>query len=178
MSLSGGFRVHGGFGDLGEQLVGCLFFIEGRLEQLSHIVEAERVCPGDHRAVPADFIVLDGLCPGNQSRIKSIGALELLHNLLALLDDAEDRIAGLLLRRSFDKLEYLSQPLDMSFALTLMGLKCLLQVERVSSLSHFRKRIEYLLLREVDVFERFIEKSLRFGSLEHSPSGDDCYLNE
>src|SRR6202171_1547557 len=53
----------------GQLLVGCLFLIEGLLQNTGAIVAAKLLRPGDQAAVARDLIVLGGLRGVDQSRI-------------------------------------------------------------------------------------------------------------
>ena len=67
--------------------------------------------------------MLDGLRGREQSCIERWRALVLLHDLLALFDEAHDRVAGLALRRLVDGLENLLEPFDVTFGLALVFLE-------------------------------------------------------
>src|SRR3954447_22117514 len=64
-----GHLVDGGFGELGEELVGFAFFVEGLLEEFGGLVLAEHFGVGAHGAVAGDFVVFDALSGGDEGGI-------------------------------------------------------------------------------------------------------------
>ena len=69
---SGGLSplIDGGFGDIGQRFVRRLFFLESVLQERDGVLKTKLLRPGDQRAIPGYFIVLDGLGRGEQSGIK------------------------------------------------------------------------------------------------------------
>src|SRR5687767_9616917 len=51
----GGFDVDAALGELGQELVGLAFLVEGLLEQLGRLVVADELGPGADRAVAGDL---------------------------------------------------------------------------------------------------------------------------
>ena len=85
--------------------------------------------------------------------VERLRALEILHDLLGLVDDPEDRLAGLAARRPTQLFEHLVEALDVAFRLVAMSLESLLKFGRRGFLGHFGQGAQNLLLGEVDILE-------------------------
>src|SRR5690554_6864355 len=85
-----------GFADrhLRQLLVGGLFLGQCLLEQWHGFVHAELLGPGSQRTVASNFVMLYCLRRGYETRVEGNGALEVLHDRLAFLDDPKDGVAG------------------------------------------------------------------------------------
>src|SRR5688572_22205760 len=99
---SGGFLVDGALGELAQQLVSLLLFLEGLIEQPCRIAHAELRCPSLERAVAANLVMLDGLGGIDQTGVESLAVGEVLHHLLAFLDDPLHGLARFSARRLAD----------------------------------------------------------------------------
>src|SRR5690554_3837031 len=99
MPRSGGFchLVCRGIGKSRQVLVGLRLFLQRLVEQLDDVLLAKNLSPALQRAVAGDLVMLDSLSGRDQAGIKSRGALELFHDLFALVDDAFNRGACLAL---------------------------------------------------------------------------------
>src|SRR5690606_32806226 len=111
-----------------------------------------------HRAVAGDLIMLDGLRGGDEAGIEGIGALRLVHDLLALGDDAFDGLARHAGNAFVHQLEHLFKTLDVVLGLLFVLLERLSQLGRVRLLGHFRQRFEDGLLSGVHVLEEVCEE--------------------
>src|SRR5574337_10800 len=153
-------------GEPGQKLVGFDLLLQRLVEEVRGLFHAKFVGPGLERPVAGDFIVLHGLPGSDERRIERVGALELVHEFLGLVDDAEDRLAGLAARGLSHLLENLVEALDVLFGRVAMGLESVLELRRHRLLGHFRQGSQNLLLREIDVLQRLGEKILeRIGGL-------------
>src|SRR3546814_2055107 len=88
---SGRLAVHRALGELGEEHVGLLLLLQGLVKQLGGLVHAELLRPRLEGAVAGDPVMLDGLGSGDQPGVEHLAALEVVHDLLAFLDDPLDR---------------------------------------------------------------------------------------
>src|SRR5690242_6367185 len=102
--------------------------------------------------------MLDRLGGRDETRVESRLALVLLHDLLAFLDDAEDCVAGLSLRLRVDLVEYLLEAFDVLLGLIFVFCEGGAQLLRLGRLGHLGQSSEDLLLGEVDVLQRVVEK--------------------
>src|SRR5690606_1824056 len=109
-------------------LVGLRLFLQRLIEQLHDVLLAKDLSPALQRAVAGDLVVLDSLGGRDQTGIKSRGALELFHDLFALVEDAFNRGAGLALSALAEDLENLLEALDLAFRLVLVLLEGRLQL--------------------------------------------------
>src|SRR5680860_283092 len=87
-SALSGLAIEFAFGKLGQELVGGVLLVERLLQKRYDILHPELLCPGDHRAVAGDLVMLDGLRVGDHAGIEHVGILGVLHVLLALFKDA------------------------------------------------------------------------------------------
>ena len=83
--------------------------------------------------------MLDGLCRGNHAGIERLGTLVLFHDLLALVEEALHRLAGLAARRFVDQFENLLKALDLAFGLAVMLFERRTQLVGVRRLRHLRQ---------------------------------------
>ena len=102
--------------------------------------------------------MLDGLRAGQQTGVERRRPLELLDHLLALVDEAVDRLALLAFRRLLDHREHLLQAIDLALRFPLVLRERLAQVGGLRRLRHLGQRGEDLLLGVVDVLERVVEE--------------------
>ena len=102
--------------------------------------------------------MLDGLRRGEQAGIERLGALVLVHDLLALVENAHDGIAGLAAGRLVEQFENLLEALDLAFGLVVMLLERGAQLVGGGRLRHLRQRLQDLLFGEVDVLQRIEEQ--------------------
>src|SRR6185437_12465468 len=114
------------------------------------ILEPKLPRPCLQRAIAADLVMLNRLRRCEKPGIKRLAAGELFHNLLAFLDHADDRIACFAARWLADELEHLVEALHMALGLLAVRFKGLLELLRICLLGHLGKRLEDLLLREVN----------------------------
>src|SRR5581483_10091947 len=94
----------------------------------------------------------------DEARIERRRALELLHHLFGFLDDAENGVAGLAVRLLLDRREDLLQPLDVAFGFFGVLLKGRFEVLVLRGLRQLGDRSDELLLGEIDVLQRLVEK--------------------
>lgn len=83
--------------------------------------------------------MFDRLRRRKETGIEGGRALEFLHNLLALLDDAHDGIASLASRRFADFLKHLFESSHVLFGLGLMFLEGGVEILGLGRLRHFRQ---------------------------------------
>jgi hypothetical protein len=95
--------------------------------------------------------MLDRLRGGQEACVQSGRILELLHHLLAFLDDADDGVAGLPARRLVDFFEHLLEPRDVLVSLGLVEFE-------LCGLRHLGKGAQDFLLSKVDVLEHFVKQ--------------------
>ena len=112
--------------------------------------------------------MLDRLRARQKAGVEGRGSLVFLHDLLALFDEADDRVAGLPLRLGVDHLEHLFQPFDVGFGFALVLLEGGAQFLGLRGLGHLGKRGEDLLLGEIDVLQGVVEQRVELlGLLGH-----------
>lgn len=99
------------FGNLGEEPVGVLFFLEIRFEKIDGVVHPELLAPRDQRAVARDLVMLHGLGSRQDSGVADFLVGDLGGEPVGLLDDAFDGIATLALSRHVAHLEHLLEAL-------------------------------------------------------------------
>src|SRR5215204_6417234 len=85
---SGRLAVHPRLGELGQLLVGALFFLEDAVEDAGAVRTAELLRPGRERAVASDLVMLDRLGGGEQRRVEDLRIVGVADDLLGLLDEA------------------------------------------------------------------------------------------
>jgi len=122
--------------ELGERFVGLLFLAERCLQKLHRLVQAELRRPGLQGPVAGDLVMLDRLCRSKKAGIERRRALEFLHDLLALFDNAHDGVAGLAAGRLVDLLENLLKPRHVLFGLGLVLLEGGFKVLGLGGLGH------------------------------------------
>src|SRR3954465_239036 len=147
---------HGG-GELGQGVIGRLFLVQRRLQQLCRVLHAELLGPGAQRAVAGDFVMLDRLRGCEQAGVERRSVLELLHDLGAFIGDAVDRFARLATGRLAQHLEDLVQTFDLALSLAQMLVEGRRELLRVGSLGHLGQGLDDLVLGEIDVLERLQE---------------------
>src|SRR3954447_25584150 len=175
ISLCGpvGLRICAGFRQLRQKLIGFLLFSERLVEELDRVTHVEVSRPSAQRAVARDFIVLDRLAGGDQTGIEGVTVPKVLHDLLSLLDDAFDRLAGL--SRSFlaEHFEHLFQALDMTFRLLAMLQERFFKVLGFGRFRHFGQRAHDGLFGVIDVLQRRHKKIVE-GLLGHERTPHWC----
>src|SRR3954471_547646 len=110
----GSGRVDGILGQVGEQLVGVLLLNERLLDQTLGFREPQLLGPGEQGAVAGDLVMLHRLSRCNQTRIRSLAALELLEDLLTFLNDALNGLALDTLGLLTHELKHLLEALHLS----------------------------------------------------------------
>src|SRR5216683_7712067 len=113
-------EIHGGFRERGQAFVGFLLLLQGLIQQPHGVLHSELLRPLLQRAVARDFVMLDGLGRGQHAGIERLAALVLVHDLLALVEDALDGVTGLAARRLVDQFENLLEAFDLAFGLAEM----------------------------------------------------------
>src|SRR5713226_7634880 len=116
-------EVDRGFREGRQALVGLLFLLQGLIQQPDRVFHAELRGPLLQGTVAGDFVMLDGLRRGKHAGIECLAALVLVHDLLALVEDALDRVAGLAARRLVEQFEDLFETLHLTFGLAMMLLE-------------------------------------------------------
>src|SRR3954454_9490175 len=123
-----------------------LFLIEAQLEEVddlqatqlllvNHAASTDVVRPGDERAIAGDFVALDGLCRREHRGIADIFVLNLADEVLALLNQAEDRLTGHPLWSLTQSAKDLFQAFDLFLCLLEMVLEVVEQC-RIDPLAH------------------------------------------
>ncbi len=95
----GSFGVDGAAGELGERFIRLLLLGQGLVDEFDGVLHAQLGCQGFQRAVTGNFVVLDSLSRGEQSRIESGRVTVLFNYLLSFIDDTLDSIALFAARR-------------------------------------------------------------------------------
>src|SRR3954465_7199149 len=146
---------------LGQQRVGLLLLGQGRVEQPLDLVQPDQLRPAAQRAVARDLVVLDRLRRRDQARVQRRAAGELLHHLLAFLEDALDRFArhalGLLAQEPEDLLEAPDLLLGLAAVRVERGLELLM----LCHAGQLRQGLQYLVLGEVDALHGMEEQALQ-----------------
>jgi hypothetical protein len=120
-----------GFRNLRQRRIGLVFFVERLIEQPNRVVQAEFLRLGLQRTVSRDLIMLDRLHRRQQAGIERRRALVFLHDLGALIGDADNGVAGLGLRPFVYHAENLFKPRDMAFRLAVVLFEGLFQIGRL-----------------------------------------------
>ena len=95
-----------------------------------------------------------------------------VHDLLALIENALDRVAFLAARGLAELLEDLLESLDLALGLVMMPFKRRPQLIRVGRLRHFRQGLQNLFFRVVDIFQRIEKKFVEvFSAMSFSNVG-------
>src|SRR3954471_4592538 len=150
-----------GLAQLGQQRVGRLLLGQGRVEQPLDLVQPDQLRPAAQRAVARDLLVLDRLRRRDQAGVERRAAGELLHHLLAFLQDALDGLArhalGLLAQEPEDLLE----ALDLLFRLAAVLLERGLELLVLGGAGHLRQGFQYLVFGVVDILGGVQEQALQ-----------------
>src|SRR5712692_6323778 len=151
-------EVHCGFRERRQTRVGLLLLLQGLVQQPGGVFHAELGGPLFQRAITGNFVVLDRLRGGKHAGVKRLAALVLVHDLLALVEDALDRVAGLAARRLVEQFENLLEALDLAFGLAVMLFERRTQLVGLSGLRHFRQRLQNLLFGVINVLQGIEEE--------------------
>src|SRR4051794_40985456 len=119
--------------------------------------------------------MLHGLSRRDQTRVRSLAALKLAQDLLALLNDALNGLARNAFGPLAHKLEHLLETLHLTLGLPEMHGERALEFLGLSGFRHLRQGFQDGVLREVGVFELVDEKGLEvfFSHGSISWSGSD-----
>src|SRR5215207_10004663 len=158
--LSCGSGVDGILSQVGEQLVRVLLLNERLLEQTLRFREPQLLGPGEQGAVAGDLVMLHRLSRRNQTRIRSLAALERLQDLLALLDDALNGLAFDTLGLLAHDLKHPLQALHLSLGFSQVNGECAPKLIRLGRFCHLWQGFEDGILGEVGVFELVDEEGL------------------
>src|SRR5581483_10858495 len=131
--------------------------------QLGGFGHAELVGPCDERAVARHLVMLDGLTRGDHAGIAHGPRPGLAHDLLPLLDQALDGLAGLAAGRPVHEGEDALQALDLALRLLEMVLERAPELAALGVLGHPGQRFHDLLLTVIDVLERGQEQVFELG---------------
>ena len=136
-----------------------LFFLQGRVEQLGGVGQAELDRPGLQHAVAGDL--RNARSPGRSRsarhrRLRSSPKSSRSSSISAVIPCMA--FAGLGAGGLADDLEDLGQPLDWTAPLLLMRQERLLQAGGLRRLGRLLESLNRLLLGEVDVFQCFVER--------------------
>src|SRR5690606_19618405 len=136
-----------------------------------------------HRsAIGRHLIVLDALRRADQGRIESRAGLTLLHDGVALLDQALHALTGMTGDGDAEILADLLDPGEVPFRHLEVLLDGLLQFRAAGGLGKFRQSLDQLLLRAVKVFEVVLEYIFEVGERHASsyvaewPDAAGCFL--
>src|SRR5882724_2033595 len=151
-------EVDCGFRERRQTHVGLLLLLQGLIQQPGGVFHAELGGPLFQRAITGNFVVLDGLRGGKHAGVKRLAALVLVHDLLALVEDALDRVAGLAARRLVEQFENLLEALDLAFGLAVVLFERRTQLVGLSGLRHFRQHLQNLLFGVVNVLQGIEEE--------------------
>src|SRR6476620_3235670 len=106
--------------------------------------------------------MLDSLRGSQETGVEGGRTLVLGHDLRAFLGNAHDRCTGLALGLLLDQRENLFEALNLPFGLAVVLLKGSLELLALRRLRHLWQSAQDLLLCEVDVLERVVEKVVEF----------------
>src|SRR6185312_2598694 len=151
-------NVHRGLGNGRQGLVGLLLLLQGLIQQPDRLFHTEPGSPSLQSSVAGDFVMLDRLRRGEQTGVERLAPPVFGHDLLALIENAFNRVAGLSSRRHVEQPENLLQTINLTFSLIMMLFKSGAQLVGVGGLRHLRQRLQNLLFSEVDVLERIEEE--------------------
>jgi hypothetical protein len=102
--------------------------------------------------------MFDGLPRGGETGVERTFSLVFLHDLLGLVDNAQDRFTGLAARRLAELFEDLLEAFDVSFRFLTMSLESFPQLGRGSGFRHFGQCPKDLLFGEIDVFQGILKE--------------------
>src|SRR3954468_7679032 len=105
--------------------------------------------------------MLDRLRGSQETGVEGGRTLVLGHDLRAFLGNAHDRCTGLALGLLLDQRENLFEALNLTFGLAVVLLEVSLELLALSGLRHLWQGAQDLLLCEVDVLERVVEKVVK-----------------
>src|SRR3954470_9531302 len=124
--------------------------------------------------------MLDRLRGCQETGVEGGRTLVLGHDLRTFLGNPHDRCTGLALGLLIDQRENLFQALNLTFGLAVVLLEGSLELLALSGLRHLWQGAQDLLLCEVDVLERVVEKVVEFfrffghACLQCSIRGAEC----
>ena len=107
-------RIDFAVGKFGQGVVRILLFGQRLVEELYRILHAKLGGPGSQRAVTRNLIMFDGLRCRQKTGIQRRLILILLHDFLALIEDAFNGVAFFSASRLVQQFENLFQPLCMN----------------------------------------------------------------
>lgn len=125
------------------------------LEELEDVLLLQQLGVGADGAVAGHLVVLDPLGGGDEGRIPHLRLGVLLDRLLALLDQALDGLAGLLVGLLAEGLEGLLKPRHLVLGLRQMLLEGGLEIGRGSGLRHPGQRFGDPILGVLEILELF-----------------------
>jgi hypothetical protein len=166
----------------GQQRVGLLFLHEGLIEKLHGILKAEQLRPRGQRAVARHLVMFGGLAGGHKAGVADGVIIDILDDLLAFGDNAEDGVALPAARLLLDQLEDFFEPVDLALGLFEMMGKSLSELLVGAVLGELGKRLRELLLGEIYVLQLRVKKFFhglhRGGCPEHGGNRSDNYLGQ
>ena len=170
MRRVGRFLIDAVLGERRQLLVRGLFLLEVLLEQFGRFVVAHDLRPRDERPVRRHLVVLGALAGRDQAGVHRRVVELLLHDRLALLDDAGNAVAVLALDLFVEAGKHALEALDLTARLLEMSLERRAQLGRGCRLRELRQRLYQLFLRVVGVTQFIHESIVQCSGLSHGSS--------
>lgn len=144
--------------DLGEAVIGFLFFVEGGGEEVDDGGLFELFGDGACCAVRGDFVVFDALCGGDEEGVVEVLLALFLDGFFAFFKEAFHGFAMGAGGFEGEFLGGLFKPRDVGFGFGEVVCEGLLQGRVGGGGGHFGEGFDQLLFSAVEVFELFFEK--------------------
>lgn len=138
-------------GDVGEDLIGLTFLVEGLLEDFRGAGFSEALGEGAGGAVAGHLIMLDALSGADEARVADRGVAVGIDEFLAFLDEALHGAAGLAGRSFVELTEDFLEAIDVDLRLAQVGVERRLELDAGGGLGHFWEGLDELCLGVVEV---------------------------
>jgi hypothetical protein len=102
--------------------------------------------------------MLDRLRGSEKTGVEGGGALEIRHHLQAFVDHSVNSVAGLAFCRAINSAKNPLEPMDLALGFSFVLLERTLQILRLRSLRHLRKRLHDLVFGVIDVLQGLVEE--------------------
>ena len=136
-------------------MIGIPFLVQRALQQIRVLLKPQQVRVRAGAAVACHFVVLHALRGGDQRSVEDVGVLELVHCLLAFLEQSFHALALFAFRRYAEIVEDALEPLYLLLRLLIVLLEGALQLGVRGLLRHFRKRLEDLIFSAEEIAQLF-----------------------
>src|SRR4051794_29936298 len=155
----GGALVDAPLGERGKLLVRGLLLVEVLLQQRSRVAVAHRAGPGDERAVCRHLVVFAALAGSDEAGVHRRVVEVLVHDRLALLDDALDAVAVPAAHFFVEAGEHPLEPQDVAAGFFQVRLERVAQLRRRGGRGELRQRLDQLSFGVVGVAQ-FIDEGV------------------